>query len=203
MTYKTLDEQNRAFLNSLAVSLGFDSWDSLIDASNKTGSTSINGEALQFVLSTILESADKTEKLQKTVDNLSRRLDDKALTLLANYSNMKTGRYIHKRGKDAIRYRKDLDENKIIDLFNNGMSPSQIANTLGCSNVTVLNRLKSSGVYRDRRKDTAFDVKYMESLYIGGETVKNLALQFNVTPETIRDHLRRLGYDLRLHKKIK
>ena len=97
------------------------------------------------------------------------------------------------------RYREDVLNTTLTELYQSGMGIAAIAQQLGCHPTTVARRLKSTGT-KLRRQGAAcsqFSTLQMVSLYIEGLTAREIAEKLGCKRSTVAGRLHRAGISRR------
>lgn len=95
---------------------------------------------------------------------------------------------------------------EIIYMYNLGLGSVTISERLNCSTTTVLNILKANNIqtHEYKKKLAESSVDEMESLYLGGSSVQDLADKFDLTSKVVRKYLKRRGvFNRKKNKNIK
>lgn len=103
-----------------------------------------------------------------------------------------------------------INEEKLIELFNNDVLIIDIAKQLGCSRDTITRRLQKLGLksgtsYKPKtlKKDPLFEKKQeIKELYLFGKTCKEIGKIVGLCEKTIGYHLKNMGVKIRSQKKI-
>lgn len=116
-----------------------------------------------------------------------KSLDSKEQFYIEKYNSIETG-YNTTKGGDGRSTYSDINEQKIIELVNEGYTNIQIADIMKVSSATIQRLLLNKGI---RRYDKIDDELLVELWHT--ETINNLAKLFDVNEKTIRRHAKQLG----------
>lgn len=105
------------------------------------------------------------------------------------------------KGEKNPLYRDDVDNKKLIDMYNEGYSIAYLAKEFNMSKGGILNRVKALGVYRKRGSKYGMPVingknkndDEMIDLYKSGVRISELAKKYNMTYKGIQYRLKVLG----------
>lgn len=103
-----------------------------------------------------------------------------------------------------------IDEQKLIELFNNNMQIKDLAQYFNCSRDTITRRLQKLGLKQgnsykqlkpkeDPLKDTKEQIK---TLYLDGKTCEEIGKVVNLSGRTVLYHLHNMNIPIRSQKKI-
>lgn len=80
----------------------------------------------------------------------------------------------------------ELDEEKIIEMYKDGMSSEEIAEEFGVSGNTILRRLKSNGIKPNWRKLPDYVYEGILKDYVNTENLSKTARRFGVSRDIVR-----------------
>lgn len=108
-------------------------------------------------------------------------------------------------GGNAVRTTKELDNDKVIQLFNSGVPAYKIAKMLhtGVSNITNLLRSLNIKYGLDIQRTDSLEESMIIDLYLDGYSTVNISKKFNKNKSTIRRILLRNNIKLRSFKETK
>ena len=121
-----------------------------------------------------------------------------------NSTNNKCG-YNMSIGGNVIRTTKELDTNKVLELFNSGIPAFKIAKILhtGVPNITKLLKDLNIKYGLDLQKTDSITQSMIIDLYLDGYSTVDIGKKFNKDKSTIRRILNRNGIRLRTFKETK
>lgn len=103
-----------------------------------------------------------------------------------------------------------IDEQKLIELFNSNMQIKDLAQYFNCSRTTITKRLQKLGLKQGNsykspkpKEDPLKDIKeQIKTLYLSGKTYKEIGGIVNLSERTVLYHLRNMNVPIRSQKKI-
>ncbi len=93
--------------------------------------------------------------------------------------------------------RKELDNIKIKEFYENGMKLQKIASMFGCSRQTIYHRLEESKAKFRRKNRPNINEKEIIILYQSGSSLKDIGRKFNCSPFLIKERLIRQNIPIR------
>lgn len=108
-------------------------------------------------------------------------------------------------GGNAIRVTKELDKNKVLELFNSGIPAFKIAKILHVGVPNITNLLKESNIKYglDLLRTSSLEESMIVDLYLDGYSTVDISKKFNKNKSTIRRILLRNNIKLRTFKETK
>lgn len=137
---------------------------------------------------------------------LKEELNDREIYWISyfNSTNSRFG-YNISIGGNVIRVTKELNKNKVLELFNSGIPAFKIAKLLhtGVSNIT--NLLKDANIKYgiDLQRTSSLEESMIIDLYLDGYSTIDIGKKFNKNKSTIRRILLRNNIKLRTFKETK
>ena len=88
--------------------------------------------------------------------------------------------------------KKDVDDEQIRQMYESGMIPEDIAETMGVSKGCIVDHLKAMGAYKSSKK---IDDGKLKALYTANPPwpITKIADEMGISPQTVYNHLEKMG----------
>lgn len=122
------------------------------------------------------------------------KLDNKEMFYIEKYDSYKNG-YNSTKGGDGRTINKKFDENKIIKLYKNGKSTTEIAKIYNVSGATITRVLKRNKINtrENGNKYQQFDMEEFKRQWFGNYSLNEMSKYFNCDKRTIERNANRLN----------
>ena len=102
----------------------------------------------------------------------------------------------------------NINETKLIELFNQNLQIKDIAQYFNCSRITITRKLQKLGLKQGNsyklknKKDLETKKEKIKEFYLNGKTCKEIGEELNLSERTVNYHLHKMNITIRPVKKI-